>query len=218
MFGKAMRYDLHVHTNHSRCSNAEPIAILKAAKEKGLDGIAITDHDCIEGALEVKKLNRDKRFEVIVGEEVTTEKGHILCYYVKERIRPGKLAAVIKKATEQKAIIAPAHPYDFFRQEADRKAIKRYLSRIHAIETYNSRSPVPFFNDWADRLAKQLGLAAIAGSDAHFPYEVGGGITLFSGSLRNALKNNRTSVEGSPLQGYRGLANTALLKMGIVHR
>ena len=73
-----MRYDLHMHTYRSKCSNLRPDVILKLAKKKGLDGIAITDHHEIRGALEVKKLNKDKDFEVIVGEEISTNYGDVL--------------------------------------------------------------------------------------------------------------------------------------------
>ena len=50
-----MKYDLHMHTHYSKCSNLKPDTILKLAKREKLDGIAITDHHEIKGALEVKK-------------------------------------------------------------------------------------------------------------------------------------------------------------------
>ena len=62
-----MKYDLHMHTHYSRCSNLKPQTILKLAKKRRLDGIAITDHHEIKGALEIKKLNNGKDFEVIIG-------------------------------------------------------------------------------------------------------------------------------------------------------
>ena len=60
-----MRYDLHMHTYHSKCSNLKPKTILKLAKKNKLDGIAITDHHEIKGAIEVKNLNKNKDFEVM---------------------------------------------------------------------------------------------------------------------------------------------------------
>jgi predicted metal-dependent phosphoesterase TrpH len=212
-----MRYDLHVHTFHSKCSNMVPKEILAVAKKEGLNGIAITDHDQINGAIEVKRLNKDKRLEVIIGEEVSTDAGHVLCYYLKEPIRPGRFSTVIGKAMAQEAIVAIAHPYDFFRKAAKKAIIRKYANRIHAIETFNSRSPIPFFNDFAFRLSKDLSLASIAGSDAHFPYEIGGAVTVFNTTLRKAIMDRSTRTEGSALKGYVGLANTALLKFN-VHR
>ena len=60
-----MKYDLHNHTNHSPCSNLKPEILLKFVEKRGMNGIAVTDHNTIKGALEVKKLNKDKDFEVI---------------------------------------------------------------------------------------------------------------------------------------------------------
>ena len=56
------KYDLHIHTNYSSCSRINPKKLLKIAKKRGLDGIAITNHNTIQGGLEVKKLNKDKNF------------------------------------------------------------------------------------------------------------------------------------------------------------
>src|SRR3990167_1868027 len=65
-----LKYDLHMHTCYSKCSNLRPEILLKTAKERGLNGIAVTDHNTIEGALRIKNLNKDKNFEVIIGEEI----------------------------------------------------------------------------------------------------------------------------------------------------
>ena len=62
-----MKYDLHVHTKYSvKCGYMEPAELLKVTKKRGLNGIAVCDHNTIEGALLAKKLNKDKNFEVIV--------------------------------------------------------------------------------------------------------------------------------------------------------
>ena len=71
------RYDLHVHTDYSPCSTNRIAKILRQAKEKGLSGIAVTDHNTIKGAIELKKLNKDENFDIIIGEEIETEIGHL---------------------------------------------------------------------------------------------------------------------------------------------
>ena len=51
-----MKIDLHVHTSFSPDSFTNPEkAVLKAAKT-GLECIAITDHNTIDGALEAKRI------------------------------------------------------------------------------------------------------------------------------------------------------------------
>ena len=82
------KYDLHTHTKHSPCSNLKAEILLRIAKKKGLDGIAVTDHDTIKGGLDVFKLNKDRDFEVIVGSEIKTKKAEV----TKSNIgSPGKL-------------------------------------------------------------------------------------------------------------------------------
>ena len=54
------KYDLHIHTEYSRCSNLKPEILLKLAKKLKFDGIAVTDHNTIKGSLAVKRLNKDK--------------------------------------------------------------------------------------------------------------------------------------------------------------
>ena len=51
------RYEIHLHTNYSKCSNSDPKKVLETAKERNLNGIAITDHNTVKGAVEIKKLN-----------------------------------------------------------------------------------------------------------------------------------------------------------------
>ena len=57
-----MKYDLHIHTKYSACSNLEPLTILRAAKKRKIDGIAVTDHNSLKGAIAVSRLNKDKKY------------------------------------------------------------------------------------------------------------------------------------------------------------
>ncbi|MBD3355478.1 PHP domain-containing protein [Candidatus Woesearchaeota archaeon] len=193
------KYDLHTHTYHSRCSNLRPETLLKKAKEKGLDGIAVTDHNTIKGALETKRWNKDKNFEVIVGEEIMTDKGEILALYLKKDIRPGKFHKVIKDIKRQKGISVIAHPFATgIRKNADQGLFKH----IDAIEGFNARSLFKFENIKAQIKAKELDLPVTAGSDSHFSSEVGRAYTEFDGTLRNAIKNKKTNIKGNNLFSF----------------
>jgi hypothetical protein len=206
------RYDLHVHTYKSICSNLKPESILEAAKRKGLDGIAITDHNTIAGALQVKGINKDRNFEVIVGEEILTDCGEVLALDLHSQVPQGSLTDVIRNAKKQGAIVALAHPADAFRKHFSLNTIKKYAREIDALETLNSRTLNPLFNDSAYSYAKMLSLASIAGSDAHFAFEIGGAVTLFNGTLRDAIFKRKTSTEGSILLGPLGMASTFFYK------
>ena len=48
--------DLHCHTRASFDCLSAPGAVVKAAAERGLTHLAITDHDRIDGALEAREL------------------------------------------------------------------------------------------------------------------------------------------------------------------
>ncbi len=205
-----MKYDLHVHSNFSKCSNLSPEAILRAAKKRGLDGVAITDHDTISGALEVKKLNKDKDFEVIVGEEVTAGRNHILCYYVKEEIRPGSVKEVLSQARKQGCIVVFAHPFDFLRRNF---GMKGQHALADAVECQNSRSLIPLVNSFTRRFCKKRKVAMVGGSDAHFGFEVGRSCTVFEGDLRKAVSSKKTNVRGTSVFGYPGIAATAARKI-----
>ncbi len=73
--------DLHIHTCLSPCAEAEmtPMAIVRAAKAKGLDLLAICDHNSAENALAAKKAGVKEGLRVLGGIEVTTqEEVHVL--------------------------------------------------------------------------------------------------------------------------------------------
>lgn len=178
------RADLHMHTRYSKDSLSEPLAILKAAMEKGLHAIAITDHDEIDGAFETAKLARKMRFplQVIIGEEVATDEGDLLVYFLKKRIARGKLAAVLAEARRQGAVCCAAHPYDFTRYGiALEKIPAKQLASINAIEALNARITVRSHNSDALKFARSRGKPILAGSDAHHPSEVGAAYVEFSG-------------------------------------
>jgi len=193
-----MEYDLHIHTHYSRCSNLKPKTILKIAYKRNLDGIAITDHHEIKGALEVKRLNRRKGFEVIVGEEISTNYGDVLVYYLKDKINKTDFFEVIEEARKQKALVVLPHP---FRRTPvhDHKfqvPIKDVKGNIDAVECFNARILCPSDNKKAEKAANELGIAKTAGSDSHFFFEIGTARTIFERDLRSAIKNKKTRIAG----------------------
>lgn len=162
-----LRLDLHVHTTHSRdafCSVAE---VVREARAKGLDGIAITDHNGIGGHPEAKKLSRGG-FLIIPGIEVSSADGHILGLGVSELVPRGLPAGeTVKLIRKMGGIAVAAHPFTL-----GRKPTLVYKAKFDAIETFNSRA-LFLGNRLARRFAERNRLPATAGSDAHFPDEVG---------------------------------------------
>lgn len=198
-----MKYDLHTHTESSRCSNMSVDLLISTARKRGLDGVAITDHNTIENALIAKKQNKDKNFEIIIGEEVSTDLGDVLVYNVKKKIEPGNFFDVIKEAKRQNALVCIAHPSRFFPLKGFRKELHEVEHLIDAVETKNGRTPF-FSNTKAAKNAAKLKVAKVAGSDAHFSFEVGRCFTKFEGSFKDAIKNKSTKPFGTSFFGPLG--------------
>lgn len=208
-----MRYDLHMHTCHSKCSNLKPEIILKLAKKHNLDGIAITDHNEIKGAFQVKKLNKDKDFEVIVGEEISTNYGDVLVYYLNKKINVVDFYEVIDEARKQNALVTIAHPFrtTLINNHKFQLPIEKVKNKIDAVECFNART-LPGDNKKAIEAANKLKIAKTAGSDSHFFFEIGTACTIFEGSLRKALKEKTTKPEGKIRFGALGGALSYLRK------
>jgi predicted metal-dependent phosphoesterase TrpH len=202
------RADLHIHTHFSFDSLAKPEDILAAAVEKGLSAIAITDHNGVAGALEAAEIAREKRLplQVIIGEEVSTDKGDLLVYFLKKKIPAGPLERVLSDVKKQGAVSCAAHPYDRMRHGIDLESLpKQTLASIDAIEAFNARVTVPSHNDSALAFAKKNGKPALAGSDAHHRLEVGSAAVEFAGISKlgreSLIRASRTIIGGlsSPL-------------------
>ena len=210
-----MRYDLHIHTIRSPCSNLKPQVILKMAKKKGLDGIAVTDHNTIKGSLDVSKLNKNKDFEVITAAEIRTDYGDILAYYIQEEIKSRKLFEVFDEIKKQGGLISIAHPFRTMRWLRFNYPIEKVKDKINAIETFNSRM-LPGENSKAKRVAEMLDIAKTGGSDGHFWFDIGRAYTIFEGSLRKAIKNKKTSVKGNILLAPLG-ASLSFFRKRVMH-
>ena len=84
-----MKFDLHIHTNHSD-GRLNPSTMVDLAVNRGLDGIAITDHDTITGIAEAIERSRTyDNFKIIPGIEFSCiyheEEVHILGYFIDYR-------------------------------------------------------------------------------------------------------------------------------------
>ena len=170
--GRRLKVELHCHTVYSKDSLTPPAKLLAACRRKGIDRVAITDHNTIDGALAARELDPTR---VIVVEEILTQNGELLAYFVTEHVPPGLTPeATIARLRLQGAFISVAHPFDILRKGhwalPDLLAI---LPLVDAIETFNARCFQAAFNQQAGAFARQHGLLGTAGSDAHTPRELG---------------------------------------------
>jgi predicted metal-dependent phosphoesterase TrpH len=182
--------DLHTHSRASFDSLASPSALVRAAARHGLTHLAITDHDRIDGALEA----RDRaagiapELTVIVGEEVRTADGDLICLFLDEAIPPGLPAdETIARARAQGALVGVPHPFDRFRGSLLRDTrLERLAGAVDWIETHNARVALGKGNQLAAEFALEHGLPGIAVSDAHSSFEVGVAYTALDGDPSTA--------------------------------
>jgi len=199
--------DLHVHTNVSKDGESSIEEILKRAEEAGLDAIAITDHDSVDGAK--KALLCKSSVLVIPGIEISTRQGHLLALGVTEVIPPGlDVGETIDIARKLGAVLILPHPFHMWRHGVARKK-RGGLLLVDAIEAFNSRYIVGSANGKAARFAKRLGKPCVGGSDAHNAKFVGFGRTFVEAeptvpAILQAIREGKVSCGGkqTPLRTY----------------
>lgn len=195
-----MKMDLHIHSIFSSDGREKPEEIVKYARKIGLDGIAILDHNDIQGSLRAYEMSREMEdFLVVRGIEISTEAGHIIGYGVCEPI-PFRMSIeeTIETISDLGGIAVVPHPYRFWSGIGERSALS---SKFSAIETKNSRCTARN-NRRSGRLARKLQLGQTGGTDSHTLDEIGKAFTLFEGhptsedGVIQEIVKRRTTTDG----------------------
>jgi predicted metal-dependent phosphoesterase TrpH len=198
-----LKLDLHIHSQYSEDAIGSPEEITKILKKKGLHGMAITDHNSIEGSLKAMKFAAED-FIVIPGVEISTSDGHIIVLNIKENIPSGlSIDETIEKIIDLGG--TPIIPH-LFRSMSGIKIDKLKIigKKINAIEVFNSCS-VPQTNLKTIKIAKKYKLGGTGGSDTHDPIFAGYGYTLVDttdhsiDSIISEVNNRKTWGEGTTL-------------------
>lgn len=167
-----LKADLHVHTEYSGDCLTSLDRLINVCQRRGMDCIAITDHNEIRGAL----LMQEKApFKVVVGEEIRTDRGEIIGYFLTRPIRPGlSPAKTVAEIRNQGGLVCVPHPFDRLRSSRlDFQALKEIEGDIDFIEVFNSRNVYAADNKKAHEYAVARDTAYSVGSDAHWPWEIG---------------------------------------------
>jgi predicted metal-dependent phosphoesterase TrpH len=219
-----MRLDLHVHTYYSHDAISSPEDIAKAAIAKGLDGIAITDHDSTRGWKRMLDAGRKNGLGIVLGEEIKVTRngkgiGEVLALFINEEIGPGEFLDVRDRVREQGGLVIASHPFDAFRNRF--KRMEEFKRKVDGVEAFNARVVLDRFNQHARDFARKNRLAMTGGSDAHCLREIGNGQTIAGiddvKDLHSAIKKRKTRVWGRKSTPLIHAVST-LAKLGVMGR
>lgn len=167
-------FEFHCHSNYSKDGGASIENIIGICKKSGVTGIALTDHNEISGALELKKI-APEWLNVIAGEEIETSEGEIIGIFLNEKIMHGMpLEKTISEIKKQGGLTVLPHPFDRLRsKKIPDDNVENYADYFDIIEIFNARNIFKSDNKKARDLARTKNKISICGSDAHFIGEYG---------------------------------------------
>jgi predicted metal-dependent phosphoesterase TrpH len=164
-----MKFDHHLHTaRHSPDSSIDPYQLIARAREIGLDGVVITEHDYQWQDDELSELAaRAAPLRVFSGAEISAREGHFLVYGLPslDEAEPGiTLAELLRVVRAHKAAIVAAHP---FRWDQPFEAIvAEHGPAFDALELV-SKNVTAETRRRTEALLRRHAMGATGSSDAH---------------------------------------------------
>lgn len=184
--------ELHCHTVFSHDGLMTFDSLLRAAEAVGLDAVAITDHDTMDGAKEFSRLARSRgsALEIIPGEEKTLADGsHFIGLFLQEPIASGDLAGAIQEIESQGGLCLIPHPFrrkdGLFRDGLERLPL--FEGSVAGFELFSAKCS--FAENQQARSLLGTGLSPFGGSDAHYESDLGECVNVItrSGDLKSSV-------------------------------
>ena len=160
-----MRFDLHVHSEHSFDSNM-PVKDLMKKAAKCLEGLALTDHDSVGGHKEAEKLAKKYGLIFIPGMELKTPSGDIVLLGIREVPNIETFQELEDFINENDGAMFLAHPFAGPLPGTPFTEMSEILKSLHGIEVYNAFTSLEA-NLKAMAFAKAKKMTAVATTDAH---------------------------------------------------
>ena len=169
--GDFTKIDMHVHTQYTYGSSISLRAVDKFLRKNIDFGLAITDINCIDGALILKE-KYPKR--IIVGSQIISKQGAITGLFLREKIPAGRdINWTIDAILVQDGLVYIPHPLDRTRKtRLSPESLALALKRCDIVEIFNSRTIYTEDNKKSINLLSPNILPA-CGSDAHTVHELG---------------------------------------------
>lgn len=159
------KIDLHTHSIASK-DGAITAADYAQMLETGLlDYIAVTDHNRIDFALE---LRAELGKKIIVGEEIKTTDGEIIGLYLSEAV-PAFLTPqdTVQRIKAQNGLVYVPHPFETVRSGLQAPALEQIIKEVDIIEVGNGRAVFQNRSVMAVQWMQKYNLAGASSSDAH---------------------------------------------------
>jgi predicted metal-dependent phosphoesterase TrpH len=195
-----LKLDLHLHSSFSNDATGSSEDLIKSLKKRGLQGMALTDHNTIKGCIAAQKV-APKDFLVIPSTEISTADGHLLAFNVTENIERG----LSVEETVERVIDAGGEPIvpHLFRllSGIKKEKLKGIQTKVSAIEVFNGCS-VPSTNLKSAKVARMFNLGGTGGSDSHDPLYAGYAYTVVDSTdlridtILSEIKKKKTWGEG----------------------
>jgi predicted metal-dependent phosphoesterase TrpH len=182
-----MKFDLHMHTTrHSPDSCIDPFALVRRARQIGLDGVVITEHDWLWTEAELEELRaRADGLVVLAGVEVTAREGHFLAYGVRNPFalpRGIGVAALCREVHRQAGAVVAAHPFRW--QQPFDEILRREKPELDGLELMTNNMDTEC-RKRAAQVQQARGLAGLGSSDAHSEEIVGICYTEFDAAIKS---------------------------------
>jgi predicted metal-dependent phosphoesterase TrpH len=172
--------DLHCHTlPRSQCSALQPEQFIDLARERGLDGICLTEHDAFWPEDDLRALSTRTNFLLLSAVELTTDLGHVLAFGLQSGAPAlASASAAFRAAQTAGGLLFLAHPA----RDGLLRVTHDTVTLFESVEALNG-SDSRLQNMAAVGLAGGFRLPGIGGSDAHTAAEVGRAATSFEASI-----------------------------------
>ncbi len=159
------KIDLHTHSSGSPDGAIQANHYAQIIEDGGLDYIAITDHDSIAHALEIKKALGE---HIIVGEEITSSEGELIGLFLKTPIKPHMSALdTVQAIKRQGGVVYVPHPFETVRKGITMVGLEHIMEFVDIIEVYNGRAFFQNKGPKAATVSRVHNKAGAASSDAH---------------------------------------------------
>ena len=202
---------MHLHSLYSDGTATVASILDHVERHTDLDVVAITDHERIDGALRAAELHAsgDFSFDLVVGEEITTRRGHVLALFITERLpalRPLEETLAAIHAAGGLAIAAhPLAPVPLSVGSRSLRSVRDHPDpavAFDALELFNpSTAGRTRQAARIDLNARELRLPGVGNSDAHVLEGIGSGFTEFDGhtaaEYRAAVRAGAVSAHGA---------------------